>query len=314
MHTPNFFEFDPAQIVALLNQHFFGQQEASKIIGDQLRMVKNGFVSSNRPLSSLLLMGGPGVGKNETIRRLAHAICGNAAAVCWIELADFSQLLTAAPGITVEQVFPPAKLAGQPKSPSIVAFKQIETADPTAVAGMREILTTGKLTIPGVKEQISFTNALIFLTTDLQAGQQFSYKTFPQRFFARFKEPLISNSLTSKLGGDFLSVIDALVPFNEINIEALPVLVDRALANLAGKYAAKQIHLDFAPELTHFILTSPHDQLDAKAGLEQIVSGKLEAPLRSWLRQQQPLTTPMLVRVELAGPGRVAFIIRGKTK
>lgn len=313
-HAPNFFEFQPEKIVAILNQHFFGQQEAIRIIGDQLRMIKTGFTSSNRPLSSLLLMGSPGVGKNETIRRLAHAICGNTAGICWVTMRDFAELLTGSSKQAVHSVFPPRQLQGSLKAPGFVVFEQIEKADSSVLAGLWEILTTGKLTLPGLDEKLTFTNVLVFLTTDYNNEQQTSRLSFSQRFFARFKEPLVSNTLANKLGNEFLSVIDAVVPFNEINIEALPVLVDRALANLAGKYAAKQIHLDFAPELTHFILTSPHDQFDAKAGLEQIVAGKLEAPLRSWLRQQQPLTTPMLVRVELAGPGRVAFIIRGNTK
>ena len=169
--------FDHDRFVTRIGEHILGQPDSVRAVARAVAIAHAGLADPGRPLASLLLVGPTGVGKTELVRQVAAEIRTGPDDLCRIDMAALAQEHYAAsfsgapPGYAGSKesftVFDKNRIEGDPYTPGIVLFDEVEKADPTVIRALLHVLDYGELRLANGREKISFRNCYIFLTSNL---------------------------------------------------------------------------------------------------------------------------------------------------
>lgn len=124
------------------------------------------------------------------------------------------------------------------RNPSaVVLFDEMEKANDSVITALLSVLEEGHVTLQNGKE-VDFTNAIIIFTSNIGAGG-----THEQ----------IMEALKRRLRAEFINRIDAVIPFNYLDQDALETITEIQLARLQKTVGRRDITLKITDTAKEFI-------------------------------------------------------------
>jgi ATP-dependent Clp protease ATP-binding subunit ClpB len=166
-----------------LRQRIVGQDEAIAQIVNIYQMHQTGLAAPNRPVGNFLFLGPTGSGKTRIVEATAEALCGTSRAVIKIDCGEFqhsheiAKLIGSPPGYLGHRETHPLlsqEVLSQYHTDrvklSFVLFDEIEKASDSLWNLLLGILDKATLTL-GDNRKVDFSHALIFMTSNVGAGE-----------------------------------------------------------------------------------------------------------------------------------------------
>lgn len=290
------FHFEPKQVMELLRARIVGQESVLASMEDMLFHVKADFGVDKRPLSVNFLLGPTGVGKTETVRMLAEGILGGANKLCRIDMNTLAQehyaaaLTGAPPGYVGSKeghtLFDAETIAGSFSVPGIVLFDEIEKASTEVIRALLNVLDTGRLVLSAGTKEIDFSNAMIFMTSNVGATELRAYREslrsgwrswlglgFGQR--PKRENDILKRALQKHFDPEFLNRIDRMLSFDYLNEKWLDKILDVELEKLNTRLRRKNANLSLSKSAREK-LYSYYDEEYGARNLSQQLRVKLE--------------------------------------
>ena len=168
---------------ANLSKRIVGQDDAIRAIVNVYQTYLAGMASPGRPIGSFLFLGPTGSGKTRTVEALAESLVGDARAVIKIDCAEFqhsheiAKLIGSPPGYLGHRETHPLlsqetlnQFHTDKVKLSFVLFDEIEKASDALWNLLLGVPDKAILTL-GDNRRVDFSRALIFMTSNLGAGE-----------------------------------------------------------------------------------------------------------------------------------------------
>lgn len=317
------YAFDPDVVAQKLQSHIVGQDHVIDSLCQQLKVIKAGLAEPRRPLLVMLMLGDTGVGKTETVRLLAEAIHGDASAFCRIDMNTLSQshysaaITGAPPGYVGSKenttLIDEEAILGSASRPGIVLFDEVEKASQEVVRSLMNVFDNGRLRLASGTRELSFTNCLVFMTSNLGAEhwRQYQKKNW-KNWLSKRRLPSRAEHFETALRGhfdpEFLNRIDRIELFDSISSSHVAHIVELEVARINQQLLKKKIQLRVSDDVINFIAEQGFDDKYGARALRRSVRDRLLVPLSAALLESGALT------VELTGEPQwfVASLVAGQ--
>ena len=234
-----------------LHRLVIGQEEAIHEIVRTYQTYLAGLSPNGRPIGTFLFLGPTGTGKTRTVEATAEALLGNPRGVIKIDCGEFqhsheiAKLIGSPPGYLGHRETHPMlaqEVLNQYHTDSVklsfVLFDEIEKASDALWNLLLGILDKATLTL-GDNRKVDFSNALIFMTSNIGAAEMsslvspklgFHVSPIPDRDCA----PILATKLSRigveaarrKFTPEFLNRLDRIVVFKALGNEELNRIID----------------------------------------------------------------------------------------
>ena len=296
-----------------LHHKIVGQEEAIHNIVGAYQCHLTGLAASGRPIATLLFLGPTGTGKTRVVEATAEALLGDPRAVLKIDCAEFqhsheiAKLIGAPPGYLGHRETH-ALLSQDAVNQyhtdkvkiSFVLFDEIEKASDALWNLLLGILDKATLTL-GDNRRVDFSNAMIFMTSNLGAAEMGSLVSPRLGFHAGFEcesaeelDHRISRVGTEaarrKFTPEFINRLDKVVVFRSLGIEALQGILDIELDAVARRIqmaAPKPFFLDVTESARAFLLSEGTDARYGARHLKRSIERLLVQPLSNLIASGQ---------------------------
>jgi len=301
---------DSAKIMQHLRRRIINQDEALGQLEEALLIAQAGLNDPRKPLAVLLFVGPTGVGKTETVRALTEAIHGQPELYCRIDMSGLNESHYAAslagspPGYVGSQedetLFNKARIEGEPDRPGILLLDEVEKAHPSVHQSLLQIFDNAYLRLANGKSEISFTNTLIVMTSNvgsdelrnLAEGRQLGFKASSDAEVDPHHERqrVVEHALTRHFKPEFLNRIDAVVAFHWLGHDDLRRILHGLVGELNQRLAERHgLTLDLAPGAADFLIERGWDPKYGARPLKRALRRELYQPLaRVLLTQSWP--------------------------
>ncbi len=317
-----------------LRKRVVGQDHAIRQIVDVYQTYVAGMSSPGRPAGNLLFLGPTGSGKTRTVEALAEALVGDPRAVLKIDCAEFqhsheiAKLIGSPPGYlghretkallcqeTLDQYHTDkVKL-------SFVLFDEIEKASDALWNLLLGVLDKATLTL-GDNRRVDFSNAMIFMTSNLGANEM-SDILHPKLGFAADAIKLDEAQLSGKISRvgteaarhrftpEFINRIDKIAVFHPLTSADLRRIVDLELAQVEDRLhhamGATEVSLGVADEAKDYLLREGSDSRYGARHLKRAIERLLVHPVSNLVATGQLEGKDRLCVEFDAGAGQLTF-------
>ncbi|HPA25458.1 MAG TPA: ATP-dependent Clp protease ATP-binding subunit [bacterium] len=232
----------------LLNQRIVGQDEVLKELTLCLKRTQAGLAGRNRPLGSFMFLGGTGVGKTETAKVLAEEFFkkeNKSEALIRFDMSEFAENFNVSRLIGSPAGYVGYKEGGRlteavRRNPySVVLFDEIEKAGSEVFNILLQILDSGFLNDASGKK-VDFKNTIIILTSNLGSHlaekKKFGFEDIKSSDQETLNQKNIDDyqkELKEKFRPEFLSRLDKILIFNQLDLKMASKIVDLQLKELA---------------------------------------------------------------------------------
>ena len=297
------FTFDLGLLEAELRAAIIGQDESIKELLDILKVVRADIGDPRKPLATVLFCGPTGVGKTETVRKLARALYGDADAFCRIDMNTLAQehyaaaLTGAPPGYVGSKegttILDQEKIEGTRNLPGLVLFDELEKASNEVVLALMNVFDNGLLTVASGEKTYSFRNALVFMSSNLGARELMALDERGGGILRRLRSfgksrraqahDIVMKCLLERFPPELVNRIDHVDTFNWISRDKVPALVDVELTRLNRRLRKHDLSLGISTTLRDFLSSEGYDKRFGARGLRRAMRRHLEFPLAGFL-------------------------------
>ena len=284
------FTFEPDIVVADLKRHILGQKDVITAMSDMLYVLKADFSEVNRPLSVNLFLGPTGVGKTETVRVLARSLLGDANGICRIDMNTLAQehyaaALTGAPPGYVgskegHSLFNTEAIEGSYSRPGIVLFDEIEKASKEVIRSILNILDTGVLRLAGGTKTVNFSNAIVFMTSNVGARELASHQRrltrrwLPMRRSQKSAWRIVEPVLKKTFDPEFLNRIERQILFRPLEHSVVENIIDLEVEHLNRRLSVKNASVSLDISARSYIASFYNQEYGAR-NVSQLIRLKL---------------------------------------
>lgn len=316
--------FDPDALAERLGAGVLGQEPAVAAVVRALSLATVGATDPQRPLANLLLVGPTGVGKTELVRQVAAELRSGPDDLCRVDMSSLAQEHYAAsftgapPGYAGSKeaysVFDRSTVQGDPYTPGIVLFDEVEKAHPTVLRALLHVLDNGTLRLANGQQTISFRNSFVFLTSNLGSAELARRRAsrwrrmagrVPGRIGAGLAERGNRTTLTTAIRDffdpEFLNRIDETVEFTELDQATAERITRLEIDTLRRRLRRRSVILEVDDSVTRLITEVGFDPVYGARSLGRTLRTVLADPVAATvLRARGRTVTPVHVHATAA--------------
>jgi ATP-dependent Clp protease ATP-binding subunit ClpB len=313
-----------------LRKLIVGQDEAIQQIVNMYQMFLAGMNSPDRPVGSFLFLGPTGSGKTRIVEATAESLLGSARAVVKVDCAEFqhsheiAKLIGSPPGYLGHRETHPllsqevlTQHHTEKVKLSFVLFDEIEKASDALWNLLLGILDKATLTL-GDNRRVDFSRAVVFLTSNLGAGEMSSILR-PNLGFAasevtrNLEAGMVSQDLSEKVARvgveaarrrftpEFINRLDKIVVFHPLGQPELRRILDIELHLLQQRIfdsiGPNYFVFTVSPAAKEFLLEQGTDVKYGARHLRRAIERLVVQPLSNLIATDQ-LRTGDLVHVD----------------
>ena len=296
--------FDRDALAQRLRARVIGQDSAIDAVVRALVLANAGAHDPSRPLANLLFVGPTGVGKTELVRRLAAELRSGPDDLCRIDMNSLAQEHYAAsfsgapPGYAGSKeaftLFDRTTVEGDPYTPGIVLFDEVEKAHPTVLRALLQVLDSGTLRLANGQQTISFRNSYVFLTSNLGSAELARRRgagwrrvldrvrpldVVTGRLTARGSTTAVGKALRGFFDPEFLNRIDETVQFNELDRASCMRIAALEVELLIARLRRRSVTLEVSEQVVALLAERGFDPVYGARGLRRVVRTELAVPV-----------------------------------
>ena len=299
-----------------LHRLVIGQEEAIHEIVRTYQTYLAGLSPDGRPIGNFLFLGPTGTGKTRAVEATAEALLGNPRAVIKIDCGEFqhsheiAKLIGSPPGYLGHRETHPLlaqdalnQYQTETVKLSFVLFDEIEKASDALWNLLLGILDKATLTL-GDNRKVDFSNALIFMTSNIGAAEMSSLVSPKLGFGAaplndRNCAPALSAKLSRagveaarrRFTPEFLNRLDRIVVFKALGNEELNRIIDVELElvqqRVQAATARKPFFINVTDSARKFLLAEGIDLRYGARPLKRAIERLLVQPLSNLMASGQ---------------------------
>ncbi len=264
---------DAETIAGRLREGVVGQDAACTIAAGVLARFKAGLDDPERPLGSLLFTGTTGVGKTELAKQLARYLFGDEKRMVRVDMSELQapgsarRLLAVGRGVQSLAV----RLRSQPLS--LVLFDEVEKAHPEVFDVLLGLLGEGRLT-DAEGRLVDARSSLVVMTSNLGAGGGTG---------VGFRGPVpdFDGAVRRHFRPEFFNRIDYVVPFANLEMDALLLIVDLELrkASRRAGFVRRGLKVRATESARQRLAELGYDPKKGARPLKRVIEAKVVTPL-----------------------------------
>jgi ATP-dependent Clp protease ATP-binding subunit ClpB len=242
-----------------LHQRVVGQDEAVEAVANALRRSRAGLQDPNRPIGNFLFLGPTGVGKTELARALAEFMFDSQEAMIRLDMSEYmekhsvARLIGAPPGYVGYDEGGQLTEAVRRRPYSVVLLDEIEKAHPDVFNALLQVMDDGRLT-DGQGRTVSFTNAVLIMTSNVPGGREGAEATFKPEFINR---------------------LDDIVEFASLSREQIGEIVGLALTGVEARLHERGIELEVSDAARQLLGNLGYDPTYGARPLKRVIQKRL---------------------------------------
>jgi ATP-dependent Clp protease ATP-binding subunit ClpA len=294
---------------ARLQHRIVGQEEAIEAVVRSVAVGRAGLGDRSRPLANVLLLGPTGVGKTELVRQLTASLRSGPDDMSRIDMSSLSQehymasLTGAPPGYAGAKesfsIFDRSRIAGDPYTPGIALFDEVEKAHRSVHRAMLQIMDHGLLKLANGQETIDFRNASLFMTSNLGSAELLARSrsrfrnaleaaterlgpvasSVHHRLFAGEDAVVARKALEGFFDPEFINRIDEVVVFNPLGNQEVVAVAELEIQDLVRRCSGRGIELVVDPEIPSFLSAQGFDQAYGGRSIKRLVREQVATPV-----------------------------------
>ncbi|MBE6760729.1 MAG: ATP-dependent Clp protease ATP-binding subunit [Ruminococcaceae bacterium] len=239
-----------------LSQKVKGQSEAVELVSSAVKRSRIKISKNKRP-ASFIFVGPTGVGKTELAKVLADRLFNTPETLLRFDMSEFmekhsvSRLIGAPPGYVGYDEAGQLTEKVRRKPYSVILFDEIEKAHPDILNIMLQILDDGRIT-DAQGRTVNFENTIIIMTSNAGSDRGENLMGFGKSTSSATREKAIK-ALEEFLRPEFISRVDEIIVFDELDDNALAEIAELNLKELGDTLKEKMINFEFTSDVPkHF--------------------------------------------------------------
>ena len=259
-----------------IRKEIFGQDEAVGRVVEAVQMAKAGLADDTKPMASLLFVGPTGVGKTEVARVLAERM--------GMKLVRFDMSEYAEKHAVAKLIGSPAGYVGYEdgglltsavrKTPNcVLLFDEIEKAHPDIFNIFLQMMDYAALT-DNHGERADFRNAIIIMTSN--AGAQYASRANIGFMGSVTRGDAMLTTVKKTFKPEFINRLTDIVVFHDMSRQMASLILDKKLALLQTKLAAKNVTLCLSAEARDLLLAKGFTPEYGARELDRVIGSMLK--------------------------------------
>lgn len=273
-----------------LSKHIIGQSEAISHVAKAIRRSRSGISHPKRPIGSFIFMGPTGVGKTELARVLAREVFGSEDALIKIDMSEFGEKHTSSRLVGAPAGYVGYEEGGQltekirRRPYSVVLFDEIEKAHRDVFQLLLQLLEDGTLT-DAKGRSVSFSNAIIILTSNLGADQMykeaelgFNAKKQGQQLDAIHQQNSTAahKELEKIMRPELINRFDNTMVFRALSRQEVGKIFQLQLKDLQERLLGKGLNIVVSPAAKRYLLNKGYTPRQGVRPLRRVLQDELE--------------------------------------
>ena len=256
----------------------FGQDQAISSLSASIKLSRAGLGLVEKPVGSFLFSGPTGVGKTEVSKQLAL--------IMGIEFIRFdmseymerhtvSRLIGAPPGYVGYDQGGQLTESVTKHPHSVILLDEIEKAHPEVFNILLQVMDHGTLTDNNGRKA-DFRNVVLIMTTN--AGAQ-DMSRASMGFNTQDHTSDGTEIIKKTFSPEFRNRLDAIIPFNPLDIDVIKTVVDKFLVELQAQLDEKKVQLEVSEQARDWIADKGYDKTMGARPMQRLIQERIKKPL-----------------------------------
>ena len=293
-----------AQIEERLKSKVIGQDEAVEALASAIKRSRVQISPRRRP-ASFIFVGPTGVGKTELVKVLAKELFDSPETLIRLDMSEFmekhavSRIIGSPPGYVGYDESGQVTEKVRRRPYSVLLFDEIEKAHPDVMNILLQILDEGKIT-DAQGRQVNFENTIIVMTSNAGSDKKDGAMGFAKTPNDLTKEKA-QKALSDFLRPEFLSRIDEIIVFQNLDRSAFEKIADLMLSEYVETLAEREISLEYDQNVLAWLAEKSFGGKSAARDLRNLIRKEVEEKIAN-----------MLIRNYDRGVKRLKFIVENE--